>query len=101
MMSAELSFANYTTTAETCVRNASREANTLQHAQVQPEHLLLTLLTPESGTAWNLLADTLRNPATLQEGLRIVLADALTVSENTSPAYGFRFKRALSEAEEE
>ncbi len=100
-MSAELSFANYTTAAETCVLNASREATTLQHAQVQPEHLLLTLLTPESGTAWNLLAETLRNPATMQEGLRIVLADALTTAENTPPAYGFRIKRTLSEAEEE
>lgn len=100
-MSAELSFANYTATAETCVQNATREASTLKHAQVQPEHLLLTLLTPESGTAWNLLAETLRNPATMQEGLRIVLADALTTAENTPPAYGFRIKRTLSEAEEE
>jgi Zn-dependent protease len=100
-MSAELSFMNYTAAAETCVLNASREATTLQHAQVQPEHLLLTLLTPESGTAWNLLASTLRNPAMMQEGLRIVLADALTTSENSPPAFGFRIKRTLSEAEEE
>ncbi len=100
-MSAELSFANYTATAETCVLNASQEAATLQHAQVQPEHLLLTLLTPESGTAWDLLASTLRNPAMMQEGLRIVLADALTTAENAPPAYGFRIKRTLSEAEEE
>ena len=100
-MSAELSFTNYTATAETCVLNASREATTLQHAQVQPEHLLLTLLTPESGTAWNLLAGTLHNPAAMQEGLRIVLADALTMSDNLPPVYGFRIKRTLGEAEEE
>jgi Zn-dependent protease len=100
-MSAELSFVNYTANAEACVLNASREATTLQHAQVQPEHLLLTLLTPESGTAWNLLASTLRNPAMMQEGLRIVLADALTTSDDLPPAYGFRIKRTLSEAEEE
>jgi Zn-dependent protease len=100
-MSAELSFTNYTAAAEACVLNASREATTLQHAQVQPEHLLLTLLAPESGTAWNLLAGTLRNPAMMQEGLRIVLADALTTAENTPPVYGFRIKRTLSEAEEE
>jgi Zn-dependent protease len=100
-MSAELSFTNYTATAETCVLHASQEASTLKHAQVQPEHLLLTLLTPESGTAWNLLASTLRNPATLQEGLRVVLADALPLSEDSPPAFGFRIKRTLSEAEEE
>jgi Zn-dependent protease len=100
-MSAEPSFVNYTANAESCVLNASREATTLQHAQIQPEHLLLTLLTPESGTAWNLLAATLRNPAMMQEGLRIVLADALTTSENMPPTYGFRIKRTLSEAEEE
>jgi Zn-dependent protease len=100
-MTAELSFANYTATAETCVQNATREASTLKHAQVEPEHLLLTLLTPESGTAWSVLASTLRNPAMMQEGLRIVLADALTTSENTPPTYGFRIKRTLSEAEEE
>lgn len=100
-MSAELSFANYTPLAQTCVLNATREATALQHAQVQPEHLLLTLLTPEAGTAWNLLASTLRNPSMMQEGLRIVLADALTTSENAPPAYGFRIKRTLSEAEEE
>jgi len=100
-MSAELSFVNYTATAETCVLDASQEAATLHHAQVEPEHLLLTLLTPESGTAWNLLASTLRNPATLQEGLRVVLADALPASETTPSAYGFRIKRTLSEAEEE
>ena len=100
-MNAELSFANYTAIAETCVLNASQEATTLQHAQVQPEHLLLTLLTPESGTAWNLLASTLRNPAMMQEGLRIVLADALTTPDNMLPVYGFRLKRTLSEAEEE
>ena len=100
-MSAELSFTNYTATAETCILHASQEANTLKHAQVQPEHLLLTLLTPESGTAWNLLASTLRNPATLQEGLRVVLAEALPTTEDTPPAYGFRLKRTLSEAEEE
>jgi Zn-dependent protease len=100
-MSAELSFTNYTATAETCVLHASQEASTLKHAQVQPEHLLLTLLTPESGTAWNLLAGTLRNPVTLQEGLRVVLADALPTTEDAPPAYGFRLKRTLSEAEEE
>jgi Zn-dependent protease len=100
-MSAELSFANYTAAAETCVLNASQEATALRHVQVQPEHLLLTLLTPESGTAWNLLAGTLRNPAMMQEGLRIVLADALTTSEDTPPAYGFRIRRTLGEAEEE
>ena len=81
--------------------NATHEAETLHHAQVQPEHLLLSLLSPESGTAWNVLAGTLRNPAVMQEGLRIVLADATPASEATSPEYGFRIKRTLSEAEDE
>jgi Zn-dependent protease len=100
-MSAELSFANYTANAQSCLINATREAETMQHAQVQPEHLLLSLLSPESGTAWSLLAGTLRNPAIMQEGLRIVLADAASASATTPPEYGFRIKRTLSEAEDE
>jgi Zn-dependent protease len=43
----------------------------------------------------------MRNPAVLQEGLRIVLADATPATEATSPEYGFRIKRALSEAVDE
>jgi Zn-dependent protease len=100
-MSAELSFANYTANAQSCLINATREAETMQHAQVQPEHLLLSLLSPESGTAWNLLAGTLRNPSVMQEGLRIVLAEALPATEAKPPEYGFRIKRTLSEAEDE
>jgi Zn-dependent protease len=100
-MDAELSFANYTANAQSCLINATREAETLRHAQVQPEHLLLSLLSPESGAAWNLLAGTLRNPAVMQEGLRIVLAEATPATETTPPDYGFRIKRTLSEAEDE
>src|SRR5512147_2121306 len=100
-MSAELSFANYTANAQACLINATREAETLHHAQVQPEHLLLSLLSPESGTAWNLLASTVRNPGVMQEGLRIVLADATPAVGAANPEYGFRIKRALSEAEDE
>src|SRR5512139_2919176 len=100
-MSAELSFANYTASAQSCLINATREAETMQHAQVQPEHLLLSLLSPEAGTAWNLLASAVRNPAVMQEGLRIVLADTAPASAAAPPEYGFRIKRTLSEAEDE
>jgi Zn-dependent protease len=100
-MSAELSFVNYTANAQSCLINATREAETLHHAQVQPEHLLLSLLSPESGTAWNLLAGAVRNPAVMQEGLRIVLTEATPATEATPPEYGFRIKRTLSEAEDE
>jgi Zn-dependent protease len=100
-MSAELSFAKYTANAQSTLINATREAENMQHAQVQPEHLLLSLLSPESGTAWSLLASTLRNPAIMQEGLRIVLADATPSSAATPPEYSFRIKRTLSEAEDE
>ncbi len=100
-MSAELSFINYTANAQSCLINATREAEKMQHAEVQPEHLLLSLLTPESGSAWNMLAGTVRNPAILQEGLRIVLTEAAAASEVTPPEYGFRIKRTLSEAEDE
>ena len=100
-MNAELSFANYSAAGQSCLINATREAESLHHAQVLPEHLLLTLLSPEAGTAWNLLAGTVRNPAIMQEGLRIVLADATPSVEATPPEYGFRLKRTLSEAEDE
>jgi Zn-dependent protease len=100
-MSAELSFVNYTAHAQSCLVNATREAETMRHAQVQPEHLLLSLLSPESGTAWSLLAGTMRNPSVMQEGLRIVLTDAAPASSVAPPAYGFRIKRTLSEAADE
>jgi Zn-dependent protease len=100
-MSAELSFANYSSAGQSCLINATREAESLHHAQVLPEHLLLTLLSPEAGTAWNLLAGTVRNPAIMQEGLRIVLADATPSAEAAPPEYGFRLKRTLREAEDE
>lgn len=100
-MSAELSFAHYTANAQSCLITATREAETLRHAEVQPEHLLLSLLSPESGTAWNLLAGTVRNPSVMLEGLRIVLADAAPASVTTPPEYSFRIKRTLSEAAEE
>ncbi|CAG0936000.1 Putative zinc metalloprotease Rip2 [Thermoflexales bacterium] len=100
-MSAELSFTNYTANAQSCLINATHEAEAMQHAHVQPEHLLLSLLSPESGMAWSLLASTLRNPAVMQEGLRIVLADATPASAALPPEYGFRIKRTLSEAEDE
>ncbi len=100
-MNAELSFANYTANAQSCLIKATREAETMQHAQVQPEHLLLSLLSPESGAAWNVLAGIVRNPSVLQEGLRIVLAEATPASPDAPPEYGFRIKRTLSEAEDE
>jgi Zn-dependent protease len=100
-MNAELSFTHYTANAQSCLINATREAETLHHAQVQPEHLLLSLLSPESGPAWNLLAGTLRNPAAMQEGLRLVLAEATVAADAAEPEYGFRMKRTLSEAEDE
>jgi Zn-dependent protease len=100
-MNAELSFARFSASAQACLINATREAQTLHHAQVQPEHLLLSLLSPESGTAWNLLAGTVRNPAVMQEGLRIVLADATPAVGAANPEHGFRLRRALSEAEDE
>ena len=63
--------------------------------------LLLSLLSPEAGTAWNLLTSAVRNPAVMQEGLRIVLADTAPASAAAPPEYGFRIKRTLSEAEDE
>ena len=99
-MSAELSIVNYTATAQTSLVQAAREAETLQHAQVLPEHILLALLTPEAGVAWSVLSGTMRNPPQLKEGLQLALADAAPI-EDAAPQYGFRSKRVLSEAEDE
>jgi Zn-dependent protease len=99
-MSAELSFANYTANAQTSLVQATREAELRHHAQVLPEHILLALLTPEAGTAWSVLAGTIRNPLLLQEGLHLALTDA-ALAGSAPPLYGFRGKRVLSEAEDE
>lgn len=99
-MNAELSSTQYTPDAQSCLANAGQEAEKLRHAQVLPEHILLALLTPESGAAWGVLSGAIRNPLILKEGLHLALADAAPASGG-SPSYSFRSQRVLSEAKDE
>ncbi len=100
-MSTELSFVNYTDTAQASLRQAAHEAEIRRHAQILPEHILLALLSPDSGTAWNVFAATMKNPQLVRESVQAALADE-PIAQDTAPAtYSFRATRTTSEAENE
>ena len=93
---------DYTLAAQASLNNAAREAATLHAAQLEPEHVLLGLLSPESGTVWSWFAAMMRDPA----ALRAVIAAALAgtpQAETTADeaAHSYRTRRVLSEAADE
>ncbi len=97
----ELSFTNYTAAAQTSLVNAAQEAAALRSAYVQPEHLLLALLSPASGTAWNVLSATVSNPRSLRKSTQEALAEEPTSMDTAPATYSFRTERVLSEAQDE
>ena len=97
----ELTFTNYTAAAQTSLVNAAQEAARLHSARIQPEHLLLALLSPASGTAWNVLSAAVGNPLFLRDSAHLALTDEPTSHDAAPPTYSFRTERALSEAKDE
>ncbi len=100
-MNAELSFVNYTAAAQTSLSQAAHEAQIRRHVQVLPEHLLLALLSPDSGTAWSILSATTRNPRLMQESVQAALTDEPMAHDAAPAPYSFRTERALGEAANE
>lgn len=95
------SLANYTPTAQASLATARQEARARRSPRVEPEHLLMALLTPASGSAWNLLVGSVGNPNRLRHRTREALAEAGAVEGDAEPAYSYRTERALSEAGDE
>ncbi len=91
----------YTPTAQSSLAIATHEATTMHAANIEPEHILLGLLSPNSGTAWNLLVSVMRDPSVLRQALVAALAGVSTSADSATPTYSFRAQRVLTEATEE
>ncbi len=97
----ELSFTNYTAASQTSLVNAEQEAAARRSIHIQPEHLLLALLSPASGMAWNVLSATVGNPILLRESAQAALVEEPTAEGPTPATYSFRTERVLNEAQDE
>lgn len=93
---------DYTLAAQASLNNAAREAAALFAAQMEPEHVLLGLLSPESGTVWSWFAAMMRDPAVLRTAVAAALADAPQADTAAAgSAQSYRTRRVLSEAADE
>jgi Zn-dependent protease len=92
----------YTPAAQASLNNAAHEAAVLHAAQIEPEHVLLGLLSPDSGTVWSWFTGMMRDPAALRAVIATALAGAPRTDEPSGQAGpGFRTRRVLSEAADE
>ncbi|MBP7687420.1 MAG: hypothetical protein KA765_05920, partial [Thermoflexales bacterium] len=93
---------DYSLAAQASLNNAAREAAALFAPQLEPEHVLLGLLSPESGTVWSWFAAMMRDPAALRTVVATALAGAPQAEATaTEAAHSYRTRRVLSEAADE
>lgn len=93
---------DYSLAAQASLNNAAREAAALFAPQLEPEHVLLGLLSPESGTVWSWFAAMMRDPAALRTVIAATLASTpQSETTVTEAAYSYRTRRVLSEAADE
>jgi len=92
--------ANYTADAQASLDAARQEALARRSAHVEPEHLLMALLTPASGTVWSLLVGILGDPRPLRKQMDAALSAIPVGAGDVSPVVSFRTERALSDAGE-
>src|SRR5512143_2441978 len=93
---------NYTLAAQTSLANAAHEAATLRAAQLEPEHVLLGLLSPDSGVVWSWFTGMMRDPATLRTAIATALAGASQADSSVGDAApSYRTRRVLTEAADE
>ncbi len=97
----DVSFTNYSPTAQAALTTAEDEATTMHAPNLEPEHILLGLLSPAAGTAWNMLAGVIRDPLALRQVISLALRDTPPVADNFVPSMSYRSRRVLSEAGDE
>jgi len=90
--------ADYTPAAQACLDVARREAVARKSAQVEPEHVLLALLHPDAGSAWNYLATALGDPLPLRQRVEAAFVDLPAGNDTGGIPFGFRAERVLSGA---
>ena len=62
----DFSTTDYTPAAQSALTSAQQEAQQGRAAQIEPEHVLLGLLSPAAGTVWSWLAALVRDPQALR-----------------------------------
>ncbi|HZY43082.1 MAG TPA: Clp protease N-terminal domain-containing protein, partial [Anaerolineae bacterium] len=92
---------NYTATAQASLASAAHEATTLRPALLEPEHVLLGLLSPASGAVWSWFATMMRDPAALRSVVATALAGTPQADTIGDAAPSYRTRRVLSEAADE
>ena len=97
----DLSAVDYTAAAQTALEAAAVEAAMMHTADLEPEHILLSLLTPVAGAAWSVLLGVIRDPAALRQPVIAALSGAAPTTADISPSYSYRARRVLSEARDE
>ena len=97
----ELFSTDYTPTAQASLTGAAHEAATLHAAQLDPEHVLLGLLSPASGMVWGWFARMMPDPAALRSAIATALAGTPPADTLGDAAPSYRTRRVLSEAADE
>lgn len=97
----DFSLSEYTVAAQSVLTAAQQEAANGHAAQIEPEHVLLGLLSPAAGTVWSWLAALVRDPQVLRTPLLAALADTPQKSIEAEVTLSYRTNRVLSEAAEE
>jgi Zn-dependent protease len=97
----DISFTDFTPAAQATLTTAEAEATKTRAANVEPEHVLLGLLSPAAGAAWNVLAGVIRDPLALRQVISLALKDVPQAAENFAPSMSYRSRRVLSEAGDE
>jgi Zn-dependent protease len=88
----------YTSEAQACLSAARVEAQARHAPQVEPEHLLMALLTPASGAVWNALVGTLGDPSPLRKRADAALSPPPIESGVGEPPPSHRLERVLRDA---
>ena len=91
---------NYTPAAQASLASALKEAQLRGADHVEPEHLLMTLLHPDAGNAWNLLVGLLGDPSSMRNRTEAALPVTAATTGGDMPTASFRTERALRDASE-
>lgn len=98
----DISFTDYTAAAQNSLVNAAQEATALKAAELQPEHVLLGLLSPASGVVWSWLTAMVGDPGKLRQALTAALSETPEGGSGTdAPPLSYRTRRVLTEANDE
>lgn len=94
----EMPLTNFSASAQASLAAALHEATTRRAAELEPEHLLLGLLTPSAGSAWGVMTGTMGDPRPLRAPAEAALGDLPLAHDGAAPILSHRTERVLREA---